>query len=159
MIYACLKALHLLAVVVWIGGMFFMLVCLRPAAQAVLEPPDRIRLLHATIGRFFAVVAVSALVVFLSGAAMIGLAAREAAAAGLAFNLPLEGYAMVALFVAMLAVFAHARLAALPRLGRALAAGAWADGAAALKAIRRDLGLNLALGVLVVVVVRLGAAA
>ena len=36
MLYASLKALHLLAVMVWIGGMAFTLSCLRPAGR-VLE--------------------------------------------------------------------------------------------------------------------------
>ena len=47
-LYAFLKAFHLLAVVVWIGGMAFMLFCLRPAAR-VLEPPARVTLMHAAM--------------------------------------------------------------------------------------------------------------
>ena len=42
LLYASLKAVHLLAVIAWLGGMFFMLMCLRPAAQEVLDPPSRI---------------------------------------------------------------------------------------------------------------------
>ena len=37
-------SLHLLAAVVWIGGMFFAYMCLRPSAAAILEPPARLRL-------------------------------------------------------------------------------------------------------------------
>ena len=47
MLYASLKAIHLLSIVAWIGGMFFMHTCLRPAAAEVLEPPARVRLMHA----------------------------------------------------------------------------------------------------------------
>ena len=50
-LYASLKALHLLSIVVWGGGMFFMHVCLRPAAAEVLEPPARVRLLDAVATR------------------------------------------------------------------------------------------------------------
>ena len=57
-LYASLKAVHLLATIVWIGGMFFMLHCLRPAAS-LLEPPLRLRLLHATMRRFFVAVIAS----------------------------------------------------------------------------------------------------
>ena len=42
MLYASLKAFHLLAVIAWVGGMFFMLMCLRPAVQEVLEAPPRV---------------------------------------------------------------------------------------------------------------------
>jgi hypothetical protein len=40
-LYASLKAIHLLAVIAWVGGMFFMLMCLRPAVHEVLEAPPR----------------------------------------------------------------------------------------------------------------------
>ena len=158
MLYAALKALHLLAVVAWVGGMFFVLACLRPAAL-VLEAPERIRLLHAALGRFFAVVAWSAATAFLSGAAMTALAWTAARRSGLAFNMPLDWMVMVAVFVAMLAVFLHVRLALYPRVTRALATGTWQTGAVALGRIRAEVLVNLVLGVFVVVVVRLGGAA
>ena len=159
MLYASLKAIHLLAVIAWVGGMFFMLMCLRPAAHEVLEPPARVRLMHATLRRFFRIVSLSALAAFLTGAAMIGLVWRDRAAAGLAFNMPLDWYAMVALFLVMLAVFLHVRLSLFPRVGRALAVQAWPDAAAALVAIRWEVAINLVIGIFIVVMVRLGAAA
>ena len=55
MVYALLKALHVLAVVLWVGGMAFAHFFLRPAL-ATLEPPQRLRLMHAVLGRFFAAV-------------------------------------------------------------------------------------------------------
>ena len=73
MLYASLKAVHLLAIIVWVGGMFFMLHCLRPAAS-LLEPPLRLALLHATMRRFFAVVIACIGAILLSGAAMIAMA-------------------------------------------------------------------------------------
>ena len=158
MLYASLKAVHLLAVIVWVGGMFFMLMCLRPAAQEVLDAPPRVRLMHATLRRFLRIAGLAALVIVLSGAAMIGLAWRDRAAAGLAFNMPLDWYAMVGLFFVMLAVFLHVRLALFARVGRALAAEAWPVAGAALGAIRWEVAINLVLGVFVVVLVRLGAA-
>jgi uncharacterized membrane protein len=42
MIYATLKLLHVLAIVVWIGGMVFAHFFLRPAAMQ-LPPPQRVR--------------------------------------------------------------------------------------------------------------------
>ena len=159
MLYASLKAVHLLAVIAWLGGMFFMLMCLRPAAQEVLDPPPRIRLMHATLRRFLRIVGLAVLAILLSGAAMVFMAWRDRAAAGLAFNMPLDWYAMVAIFVVMLAVYLHVRLPLFARVGRALEAGTWPVAGAALNAIRWEVAVNLVLGVFVVVLVRLGAAA
>ena len=50
-----LKAVHLLGAVLWVGGMFFAYLVLRPSL-AVLEPPQRM-LLHAQVfKRFFLIV-------------------------------------------------------------------------------------------------------
>lgn len=46
-VYALLYALHVLAAVVWVGGMFFAWMVLRPAAVTALEPPARLRLWSA----------------------------------------------------------------------------------------------------------------
>ncbi len=51
--YAPLYALHLLAAVVWVGGMFFAWMILRPAAVDILEPPARLRLWLSVFKRFF----------------------------------------------------------------------------------------------------------
>src|SRR5690606_5692971 len=45
--------LHLLAAVVWVGGMFFAYMALRPAAATVLPPPQRLPLWTQTFRRFF----------------------------------------------------------------------------------------------------------
>jgi uncharacterized membrane protein len=158
-LYASLKAVHLLGVVAWIGGMFFMQFCLRPAAAAVLEPPARIRLMHAAMRRFFDIVLVAALLVLASGAAMIGLASRDAMRSGLDFNMPLDWYVMIVVFVVMLLLFSHIRLVLFRRLERAVPAEAWPEAAAAIAAIRSEVMINLVLGVFVIVVVRLGGTA
>ena len=36
--------LHLLSAVIWVGGMFFAYMVLRPAAATLLEPPQRLPL-------------------------------------------------------------------------------------------------------------------
>ena len=159
MLYASLKAIHLLAVIAWVGGMFFTLMCLRPAVHEVLDAPARVRLMQSTLRRFLRIVAIAALAVLVSGAAMIALVWRDRAAAGLAFNMSLDWYAMVALFFVMLAVFLHVRLALFPRVGRAMTAQAWPTAGAALGAIRWEVAINLVIGIFIVVMVRLGASA
>ena len=157
-LYATLKACHLLAVIVWVGGMAFVLFCLRPAAR-VLEPPARIALMHAAIRRFLAVVAVAIAVIFVCGVAMVAIAWSTASRAGLRFNMPLDGYVMFAVFFVMLAVFVHIRAALFPRLDAALREQRWADGATTLGTIRWEVSANLVLGVFVTVLVRLGGTA
>ena len=154
-LYATLKACHLLAVIVWVGGMAFVLFCLRPAAR-VLEPPARIALMHAAIRRFLAVVAVAIAVIFVCGVAMVAIAWSTASRAGLRFNMPLDWYVMFAVFFVMLAVFVHIRAALFPRLDAALREQRWADGATTLGTIRWEVSANLVLGVFVTVLVRLG---
>jgi len=158
MLYASLKAVHLLAVVVWVGGMAFTLYCLHPAAKQ-LDPAQRVPLMHAVLRRFLAVVAIAVAVIFASGATMIGVAWSAAARAGIAFNMPLDWYAMATLFFVMLAVFVHIRVALFPRLAVAVGAARWPDGAAALQAIRWEVTLNLVLGTFIVCIVRLGGTA
>ena len=158
MLFATLKALHLLAVIVWVGGMAFVLFCLRPAAR-VLEPPQRVALMHAAMRRFLLVVIAAIAVIFVSGGAMIAIAWSTATRAGLAFNMPLNWYTMIAVFFVMLAVFVHIRSVLFRRLEAAVGEQRWADGAAALGAIRWDVSVNLVLGALVSVFIRLGGTA
>ena len=65
-----LQGIHLLASVVWIGGMFFATVILRPAA-ASLDTPARLTLWSGVFGRFFPWVWASALAMLASGFWMI----------------------------------------------------------------------------------------
>jgi uncharacterized membrane protein len=151
MIYAALKLAHLLAIIVWIGGMVFAHFFLRPATLA-LEAPQRVRLMHDALGRFFQVVLIAAGVVLASGLWMIGRVAKESVQAGLGFNMPLNWTIMAALGIVMIGIFGHIRFALYKRLKRAVAASDWPAGAAALASIRTWVGINLFIGVVIVVV-------
>jgi len=45
--------LHLLSAVIWVGGMFFAYMVLRPAAASALQPPERLTMWVQTFKRFF----------------------------------------------------------------------------------------------------------
>src|SRR3990167_5321602 len=45
--------LHILSAVVWVGGMFFAWMALRPVAASLLEQPLRLPLWSKTFARFF----------------------------------------------------------------------------------------------------------
>ena len=156
MFYAILKTIHLLSIIVWIGGMVFAHFFLRPAV-AMLEAPERVRLMHAVLGRFFNAVLVAGGLVLGSGLWMMGRIAKQTVQAGGKFNLPLEWMVMAALGVAMLTIFGYTRFALYPRLKRAVTATAWPEGNAALASIRVWVMVNLAIGVVIVAVTLLGA--
>ena len=151
MIYATLKTLHVLSIIVWIGGMVFAHFFLRPAV-ARLEPPERLRLMHDVLGRFFQAVLVASLLTLASGVWMLGRVARQVVQAGGSFEMPLAWTIMAVLGVAMTAIFMHIRFVLYRRLGRAVAASEWTRGGAALAKIRNWVGVNLALGILVLLV-------
>src|SRR5215813_6469292 len=59
-------ALHIFGAVVWVGGMFAIYVCLRPAL-GTLEPPQRLRLMRVTFEKFFPWVWLAILLLLASG--------------------------------------------------------------------------------------------
>lgn len=156
MFYAALKTIHLLSVIVWIGGMVFAQFFLRPAA-ARLAAPERVRLMHEVLGRFFNAVLVAAGLALGSGTWMIGRMARQMAQSGVKFNMPLEWMAMAVLGLVMLGILGHIRFVLYQRLTRAVTAAAWPAGGAALASIRTWVMVNLVIGVVIVAVTLLGA--
>ena len=151
MIYAILKLLHILSIVVWVGGMVFALLFLRPAALQ-LEPPQRLRLMHGALQRFFSAVLAAVVLVLASGLWMIGRVAKETVQAGLSFNMPLNWTLMTVLGLVMMVIFGHIRFALFKRLSKAVTANDWPAGGTALASIRTWVGINLALGVVVIAI-------
>ena len=151
MLFILLKLLHLLAVLIWVGGMFFAHFFLRPSLQ-VLQPPERVKLMHGVLQRFFAWVLVLVVVVLASGIGMIGSIHAMAAKAGGQFNMPVSWIVMSILGVVIMAVFGHIRFALFRRLQRAVAASDWPAGGQAMAAIRQWVAVNLGLGVAIVVI-------
>ena len=151
MIYATLKTLHVLSIIVWIGGMVFVHFFLRPAV-AQLEPPVRLRLMHDVLGRFFRAVLVASLLTLASGVWMLGRVAKQVVQSAGSFEMPLAWTIMAVLGVAMVAIFMYIRFVLYKRFGRSVAAAEWTAGGAALAQIRNWVSINLGLGVLVLLV-------
>ncbi|MDO9239917.1 MAG: hypothetical protein Q7U30_07875, partial [Methylicorpusculum sp.] len=59
--------LHLLATVIWVGGMFFAYMALRPVAAQLLEVPMRLTLWAQVFERFFPYVWGSIIILLLTG--------------------------------------------------------------------------------------------
>jgi uncharacterized membrane protein len=142
--------LHVLSVVVWVGGMFFAYMALRPVAASVLEPPQRLALWAGVFGRFFPWVWASVVLILASGLHMLMAFGGTSA--------PHYAWTMLVLGVVMMAIFAHVFFAPYGRLKRAVGAQDWKVGGAALGQIRQLIGINLSLGLLTIAVVFLGRA-
>jgi uncharacterized membrane protein len=151
MLYALLNALHVLAIVVWVGGMVFAHFFLRPAVAA-LPPPQRLPLMQAVLGRFFAAVLAASAVTLATGLWMIGRVAKQVVQGGGSFSMPPSWTLMTALGVLMILIFGHIRFVLYKRLSAAVAASDWTRGAEQLAALRRWVGANLAIGGVVILV-------
>jgi uncharacterized membrane protein len=142
---AILIVLHLLASLVWVGGMFFAHSALRPAAAEVLQPPERLTLLCGVFKRFFLWVKGSILVLFVTGFGLISLMGAQAKLGG-------HVHAMLLIAVIMTIIFAYIYARPFKQLKAAVAAQQWADGALALGQIRKLIFTNLVLGIVTVAI-------
>jgi uncharacterized membrane protein len=142
--------LHVLAAVIWIGGMFFAYVCLRPVAAAQLQPGPRFALWAAVFERFFPLVWAAVVILPVSGYYLAVLMYE-----GFMQSLPYV-WVMTGGAVAMIAIFLHVWFAPYRRLRQAVAAGDLPAAGAALAQIRRLVGINTMLGLVVVIVATSG---
>jgi uncharacterized membrane protein len=142
--------LHVISVVVWVGGMFFAYMALRPIAASVLEPPQRLTLWAGVFDKFFPWVWVAVILILLSGLHMLSLLGGSAA--------PLYALAMLVLGVVMMLIFGHVFFSPYRKLKRAVATQEWKAGGAALALIRKLVGINLSIGLFIIAVVYLGRA-
>ncbi len=145
MIFA--KFLHILGFTIWVGGMFFAYMALRPMAATRLEPPQRLSLWEGVFGKFFPWVWLCVATILASGLYMMAQLGKP----------PMYVSAMFGLGIVMILLFAHVFFAPFKRLKRAVAAQDWQAGGAALGQIRMLVGINLSLGLVTIVVGTLGA--
>ncbi|CAM3269424.1 Uncharacterized membrane protein [Pseudomonas gessardii] len=145
-VFSLAYTLHVLAALVWVGGMFFAWMILRPAAMAALDGPPRLKLWLNVFQRFFVWVWVAVLILPISGVGLLQLRFNGFETA------PRYVQVMMGLYVVMTALFIRIQALKLPELRAAVAAEDWPAGAAALGQIRRLVGVNLLVGLVVVAV-------
>jgi uncharacterized membrane protein len=138
-------ALHILAAVIWVGGMFFALLVLRPSTGP-LDPPTRLALWQRVLSRFFAWVWLSVAVLLVSGFAMIILGFGGFAAVGRYVHI------MMAVGILMMLIYAHLYFAPWQRFRRAVAAADWPAAAKNIDQIRLLVTVNLVLGLMTAVI-------
>ena len=143
-------SLHVLAMMIWVGGMFFAHQCLRPAAVATLEPPLRLALWVGVFGRFFPWVWAAIITILGTGLWMIF------SFYGGFKGLPLYIHAMFGLGLVMMAIFMHVFFAPYKRLKAAVAAQDWPTGGKNLNTIRIMVGINTVIGLLTIAIASSG---
>jgi uncharacterized membrane protein len=138
-------SLHVASAVAWVGGMFVIYICLRPAL-GTLEPPQRLRLMRATLAKFLPIVWGAIGLILITGYWM--LFATFGGFGGVGMNIhwmQLLGWAMIGLFMWLF----HG-----PWLGfkRAVDAQDWPNAATSLDQIRQIIAVNMPLGFVVVII-------
>lgn len=151
MFYDVLKTVHLLSIVLWVGGMMFAHWFMRPAVLQ-LDTELRLRLQRDTLGRFFKAVLIASVLVLVTGFWMIGRVAKQTVQAGISFEMPLSWTIMSILGTLMVAIFMHIRFALFKRLRDAVQFATWDKAGAASASIRTWVSINLALGIVIILV-------
>lgn len=148
--YGLSMGVHALAAVIWVGGMFFAHVILRPAL-ATLEPPVRLAIWRAVFPRFFVFVWLSILVLLASGYGVLLLGFRGGFAGGPTHVdvMQLSGLVMMGLFVQLF-------FGPWQGFKRAFAAGDFAKVAEYQARIRHIVTINLILGLVTVFIGTVG---
>jgi len=134
--------LHVLAVIIWIGGMFFAHMALRPASIEILEPPLRLPLWSAVFKRFFFWVWISIILLLVTGFWLFFMFPKP----------PLFIHLMTGIGVVMMLIFGHIYFAPYRRLKKFIATESWKEAGEALGEIRSRVGINLILGLLTTVI-------
>jgi uncharacterized membrane protein len=144
--FSLVYTLHVLSALVWVGGMFFAWMVLRPAAMKALEGPARLKLWVEVFQGFFRWVWVAVVLLAISGVGMIHLQYSGFETA------PRYVQVMMGLYVVMTALFIRIQALLLPELRTAVAAQDWPTGAATLGKIRKLVGINLMVGLVLVAI-------
>jgi uncharacterized membrane protein len=133
-------ALHVLAAVIWVGGMFFAYMALRPAAANVLEPPLRLQLWIQAFKYFFFWVWLSIITLLVTGYWMIFNVFGGFSAIGNHIQI-MHGAGIV-----MILIYMHVFFVPYRRLRQAVITEDYQQGGKNLIQIRKLVGLNLLLG-------------
>jgi uncharacterized membrane protein len=137
--------MHILSVVIWIGGMFFAYMALRPVAAKILNPPQRLSLWAETFSRFFPWVWLSVGFLLLSGFSMIHLLGGITKAGA-------HVLVMLVIGLLMMVIFGYVYFAPFKKLRMHMVSGNSDKAAEALAQIRKWIAVNLALGLFNIVV-------
>jgi uncharacterized membrane protein len=138
-------AVHVLAAVIWIGGMFFAYLVLRPALHP-LEPPVRLATWERVFSRFFLWVWLTIVALFASGPTMVSLEFG-----GFSTVSPYV-QVMMTLGVVMVLIYLYLYFVPWRHFRAAVTSTNWLAAETQIKRMRRLVATNLLLGLLTVIV-------
>jgi len=141
-----LFTLHLLSASLWVGGMFFAYVVLRPVAASLLQPPLRLPLWQQSFQRFFLWVWAFVLLLPLSGYAMIFSNYQSMA------NTPIAVHIMQLLGWLMILIFVYVYFVPYKKMRICLADAKLPEAGLCLNLIRKLIAINLGIGLLTLVI-------
>ncbi|WP_296702321.1 DUF4149 domain-containing protein [Thiocapsa sp. UBA6158] len=143
-------ALHQVAGLIWVGGMFFAHFALRPTLKEALDPQHRLRVARGVFQRFFPWVWGSIAVLWLSGLwVFLGVSGGKAG---------LYVHAMMGIALIMTLIFTLIYVIPFRRMQSSVAAADWPKAASAFGWIRGLMAVNLGLGLATVVIAAAGPA-
>lgn len=141
---------HLLAAVIWVGGMFFAHGMLRPVAASLLEPPLRLQLWVQVFRRFFVWVWISIAILLATGYSMVFMVFDGFSNTGVYVHI------MHLLGLIMVAIFLFVYFRSYQGLKREVSASNFPAAAEHLATIRRLVGINIILGLSTIIVASAG---
>ncbi len=140
-----LMPIHQVAAIIWIGGMFFAHMALRPAALTTLEPPQRLPLFATVFQHFFRWVWISVIALLVTGFILLfqWFGGMKGA--------PVHVHLMLTLGLIMAGIYIYIFFIPYRQLQKQVAAQSWPAAGKALNTIRKLVVTNLTLGMVIVV--------
>jgi len=145
-----LELIHLLAALIWIGGMFFVYVILRPAIIETLDPPLRLMLWKAIFSRFFPWIWASVIALPITGVWM----STHLTSSFIPIHLPIKIMLLIGLI--MIALFVYLYFKPFHHLKNHLAKNEHQAAAKQLAIMRKIVAFNLTLGLIIIAIIKLG---
>jgi len=142
---ALYKLLHMLSVLIWVGGMFFAYVILRPSIGQSLKLPERMRLWDRVFNNFFKWVWLAVLLLLATGFYMIYLFGGMSA-------MPMHIHLMMSLGIVMMVIFVYLFFGCYVYFNQLVEEKEWHQAEEKLSTIRKLVAVNLAIGLLTVAV-------
>ncbi len=143
------KLLHMLTVILWVGGMFFAYVVLRPSAVEILEPPQRLRLWDAVFRRFLGWVWAAVGILLISGFYMMYLYGGIA-------KVSATIHLMLASGLTMMLIFGYLFFGCYVSFSLHVGKQRWKEAGETLGKMRKIIAVNLLLGIFTICVAIMG---
>ncbi len=137
---------HLIAAVIWVGGMFFAYTALRPAAAKILEAPQRLKLWRKSLVSFYFWVWICIIALPATGYWIIFAHYGGMARVGWHVHI------MQVLGIIMILLFLHVFFSPFKRLRKAVKEENYQVAGENLAQIRKFVGINLFLGIIALIV-------